>query len=78
MVSTKRLISALEKAGYRVEHKLGFYTCKSNTRKLRWFDQEGTAKCINSQKLEERNQSEIDYFPGWFCHSIKDAINSMQ
>lgn len=92
MVQTARLIKALEKIGHKIEveqreiydHCTGkyflsskTYYCQSATRSLKWHDQEGKAICIQSMDIKERNQAEIDYFPGWFCKTIKDAINSL-
>lgn len=92
MVKTTSLIKALKKAGYKVEvkqHKIydhfkgeyilssKRYYCESKTAKLGWHDQDGNAICIQSMGINQRNQAEIDYFPGYFCKTIKSALNSL-
>lgn len=94
-MNIKRLVNALEKAGYKVQkidtneykkaighYKEPFwkYECTSATHKCTFFPNgEGSETCCSVQVMRkhERNEAESDYFPGWFCRTIKDVVSSM-
>jgi len=91
-MKTSRLIKALEKAGLRVENvKRSFYDhftsdykesrneyfCKNDKNKVHWYDQDGSAICVQIMGIKQNNDSQSDYFPGYFCKSIKQVVNGM-
>lgn len=61
------------------------YYCESATHKCDFWpngcDEKGEANenCCSVQVMRknERNDSQSDYFPGFFCRTIKDTVNSM-
>ena len=79
-MQTINLLRALKKAGYTanlVDDKRKQYLCTTATRKLEWYDQDGTAICVHSSRLEDRDNLMTDDFPGYFCTTIRDAVKSL-
>ena len=82
-MQTKSLIRALEKAGFIVTSSPGRstisrdYYCEGKTHKAHWWDQEGYIVCVQVQRKNEHNDSQTDYFPGYFATTIKQVIQSL-
>lgn len=87
-MKTTSLIKAIEKAGIHVkdlsEERTDMFTKEKYISrayiafgpkyKVHWHDQKGSATCIQIQRLNDRNDSQRDHFPGWFAHTIKEVI----
>lgn len=88
-MKTSSLIKALEKHGLTVEMKQDTvfdfitqervlcspeYWVTGNAHKVHWYDQNGSAVCVQVQKNGQYNDSQRDYFPGFFANTIKIVI----
>lgn len=87
-MKTTSLIKAIEKAGIKVkdlsEELTDMFTQEKYMRrqyiafgpkyKVHWYDQKGSAICVQIQRLNDENDSQKDHFPGWFAHTIKEVI----
>ena len=76
----KRLTNALRRAGLDVQngkHNSRFYFCKNKERVLEFYVQDESAICIKSRRVNDHDDAMIDYSAGYFCKTIKDAVNSL-
>jgi hypothetical protein len=87
-MKTKSLVKALEKVRLNVESKENIlrdwitgevgiqkeYWCKGKKDRVHWYDQEGNAVCVKVQKIGECDDSQRDYFPGFFADTIKEVV----
>jgi hypothetical protein len=91
-MKTERLKKALEKAGIKVEMSQRecydhitkqyekcspVYYAENNRNKIHWYDQQREVVCCQIMGKKENNDSQSDYFPGFFARSIKMAIAGM-
>jgi hypothetical protein len=89
---TINVIKSLEKQGWKVEIKQREiydhfekkyvlnskeYFCNNGRNKCHFYDQEGIAVCVQIQKSNEKNDSQSDYFPGFFAKTIKSIVDGM-
>lgn len=91
-MKTSSLKKAIEKMGFKVmESQRPFrniltgqmdngrseFYAQGNKYKVHWYDQEGSAICVQVQKIGDENDSQSDYFPGYFADTIKEIIRSL-
>mgnify|MGYP005820355983 CR=1 FL=1 len=76
-MQTKSLVKSLEKAGLTVIKDGRVYFCEGATRNVRWVDQAGYAVCVKVQHKGDEDDSQIDYVPGFFAHTIKEVVSSL-
>lgn len=83
-MKTKNLKTAIEKAGYEVhiedkyDLSTGRHVATGKKNLVHWYDQGGEATCVHSQNKKDETDIERDYFPGWFCRSIKEVIRVLK
>lgn len=53
------------------------YFCAGKLYKVHWYDQEGEVICAQVQRVEESNDGQSDYFPGYFADTIKEIVNDL-
>lgn len=54
------------------------YICIGRKYRLEWTDDKGEADCVHLCPIGEQRDISRDYFPGYFCHTIKSAIRGLQ
>ena len=74
------LESAMKKNGFKIESPNGVnsYWVEANGRIASWHNQAGNVGAIHCRRKEDIPDSMTDYFPGYFVHTIKGAINYLQ
>ncbi len=72
-----RLIRALNNAGFTIEDNGHQYFCKGAKRVVTWYKQDDSAICFNSRRHNDHHDSQSDYSAGYFCRTIKSAVNSL-
>ena len=76
-MKNKTLTNALNKAGLNViaiEEGRQYKAIKGD-KFVSWIVQNDSALCVNCGRLSDPSDSMIDYFPGFYAHSIKQAVN---
>lgn len=84
-MKTKNIIKALEKEGYQVKNRTendykercNYFYCNNGFYKCDWYGEEETSY-VSVMRSSDKNEIERDYFPGFFCRTIKDLIQSMK
>jgi hypothetical protein len=82
-MNVSRLIKALQKAGLEVKKIEGYerrFECKNSTHILDFHESNhcpDEAQCVHVQKINDLPNMYSDYFPGYFCKTIKQAVKSM-
>lgn len=91
-MKTERLLKALEKAGIKIirkqnkyyDHFSGEYKLNSaeyfgdnGKDKIHFFDQDGEVVGCQIMGIKQNNDSQRDYFPGSFYHTIKSIVEVM-
>lgn len=71
---TKSLINALHKASYCVYRDGRSHGAEGRVYHVNWLDQDGVAICAQVKRISERNDSQTDYFPGFYADSIKQIV----
>ena len=81
----KSLVKALEKRGHTIEitcdhPSRGSYLCNGPKNKLTWLVQAeyGLAICVHIMGHGEESNPYSDYFPGYFCDTIKETIRCLE
>lgn len=91
-MKVKNLVKALEKIGVKIEvsqrqvydyfeNKYTMTTPEyfgdNGKNKIHFYEQDGEVVCCQVMGIRQHNDSQSDYFPGYFARSIKSAINGM-
>ncbi len=74
------LVRKLTKAGYTIiqcNHRSDRFYVKSPTRIVAWWKQDDSAICVQSRRPDDENDSQSDYSAGYFCDTIKRAVESL-
>lgn len=78
----KNLKRALEKKGYTIKKNDIFYSTTNKNNVISWHAREEeenpSAKIVHIQRLTNKSDCQSDYFPGFFCRTIKDAVTSFE
>jgi hypothetical protein len=73
------IINRFKKAGYTVstsDNGNKFEVVSNDSKRIcSWYDQSGSAICVHVQRTSEQSDPHTDYFPGYFCDTIKQAVN---
>lgn len=69
-----RLENALKKAGFKIQTDSKRHSATNGNKVVRWREQDGSAICVNCGKLDDPSDSQIDYFPGFYARTIKEAV----
>lgn len=80
-MKTARLISALNKAQIKIEQEAGsnkYHVTGLGSFKGWFHDQNGEAVCVGVLHKGDKIESETDYFPQFYCRSIKEFVSYMQ
>lgn len=77
-METKSVIKKLGKLAKIDQYDNGKYSAVLNSKEATWWDQGGRAICLKVRRLNDIDDSQSDYSAGFFCDTIKEAINFLK
>jgi len=76
-MKTQSIINKLAKYGIALENEGSRYEAVVNGYVLTVRDQGGWASNVHIRRIGDEHNSMTDYFPGWFCHTIKAVVSGL-
>lgn len=77
-MTTKALVKAIEKKGVKVTTEDGHrYYAASEKRSITFYNQAGSAICVNVKRHNDISDPNSDYFAGSYYDTIKGAVSRL-